>query len=73
MTCEKNDGWFLCVCWPVRCSHKGIGRWGNGSRTKVSQFDLTQLSQQDVTSFHVSDGGEEGQSQLQGGTESPPV
>lgn len=51
-----------CVRWPVRCSYEGVGRWGNGGRTEVGQFDLTQLSQKDVTSFHISEGAE-GQSQ----------
>lgn len=61
------------VCWPVRCSYKGVGRWGNGGRTEVGQFDLTQLSQKDVTSFHISAGGKEGQSQSQEETEGPQV
>lgn len=56
MSCEKTMGVSVGVCWPVRCPHKGVGRWGNGGRAEVGQFDLTQLSQQDVTSFHISEG-----------------
>lgn len=57
------------VCWPVRCSYEGVGRWGNGGRTEVGQFDLTQLSQKDVTSFHISEGGRRSKSETQSTTE----
>lgn len=59
----------IWVCWPVRCSYEGVGRWGNGGRTEVGQFDLTQLSQKDVTSFHISEGGRRSKSETGRNTE----
>lgn len=38
---------------PVWCPHKRVGRRNNGRRTKVPKFDLSRLSQQDVTCFHI--------------------
>ena len=38
---------------PVRCSHKTVGRARNRGGSEIREFDVTRVSQQDVTSLDV--------------------